>query len=158
MATLKALLIKREGNQQVVYLDKLKRLTVGIGHLVLPADKLKLGDRIDPQRVMSFFSKDTAKALAAARVQARKAKIHDNDFIVYLASVNFQLGPFWYKKFKKTWALVMARDYDDAAVEVQRSKWFSQTPRRVKDFQGALRRLATEAEPEKAAAQGGKSK
>ncbi|MEI9974829.1 MAG: hypothetical protein WDO73_23935 [Ignavibacteriota bacterium] len=73
------------------------------------------------------------------------AKIADPQFIVYLASVNFQLGHDWHRKFKKTWDLILKGHYKEAAVEVAKSSWNSQTPKRVQDFQHALRKL-----PEKA--------
>jgi hypothetical protein len=76
--------------------------------------------------------------LAAAKSQASKAGIKDSDFIVYLASVNFQLGTDWYKEHKKTWALIMEGQYSAAADEVKKSRWHSQTPKRTKDFMDAL--------------------
>jgi GH24 family phage-related lysozyme (muramidase) len=138
MPSLEQLLRKREGCEYVVYLDSMRKPTVGIGHLVTSADKLKLGDKIDDNQVSAFFKEDSAKALAAARAQAAKAGIKDPAFIVYLASVNFQLGIGWRKKFKKTWALIMDGKYSAAAEEVQKSRWYSQTPIRAKDFQRAL--------------------
>jgi GH24 family phage-related lysozyme (muramidase) len=137
---LEELLKKREGYRLDVYKDpkKANKPTVGVGHLVQLEDKLKLGDTIDDKRVTEFFKKDSAKALAAARAQALQAGIKDADFVVYLASVNFQLGTGWNKVFKKTWSLIMEGKYAEAAKEVQRSHWYSQTPIRVKDFQKAL--------------------
>jgi GH24 family phage-related lysozyme (muramidase) len=141
MPSLESLLRQREGCRNDVYLDSRKKPTVGIGHLVTSADKLKVGDKIDNARVSAFFQKDSAIALSAARSQASKAGITDSNFIIYLASVNFQLGPAWYKKFAKTWDLIMKKHYKDAALEAQKSAWYSQTPVRVKDFQLALRKL-----------------
>src|SRR5438876_8183154 len=106
MPSLEQLLRKREGVETKVYKDTRGKLTVGIGHLVGPGDKLKLGDEITDQQVSEFFKKDSAKALAAAKAQASQAGISDSNFIVYLASVNFQLGTGWNKVHKKTWALI----------------------------------------------------
>lgn len=147
MPSLESLLRLREGCRYDVYLDTRRKPTVGIGHLVTAADKLKIGDKIDDARVSEFFKKDSAKALAAARSQAMQAGIASQDFITYLASVNFQLGTNWNQTFKKTWELIVKGHYKDAAAEVQKSQWYNQTPVRVKDFQEALRRL-----PEKASA------
>jgi lysozyme len=141
MATLLSLLKDREGYELKVYLDSEGKPTVGIGHLVVAADKLKLGDTIDDARAMEFFKKDTAVAISAAKSQASKAGISDGDFIVYLTSVNFQLGTDWYKEHKKTWALIMEGQYSAAAAEVKKSRWNSQTPVRTKDFIGALLKL-----------------
>jgi hypothetical protein len=42
----------------------------------------------------------------------------------------------------------MEGKYEEAAKEAENSKWFRQTPVRVKDFQGALRDLAPKKVPE----------
>lgn len=141
MPSLEQLLRKREQCIPYVYNDKLKNLTCGIGHLVMPGDKLKLHDKVDDSQISAFFKKDSAKAMSAARSQASKAGIKDSDFITYLASVNFQLGTGWNRIFKKTWALIMEGQYKAAAEEAQRSRWYTQTPERVKDFQKALLKL-----------------
>ena len=160
MPTLKNLLMLREckGGKPAleVYKDSLGVLTVGIGHKVLPTDKLKLNDKIDDTRVDAFFAKDTKKAVAAAKSQAAKAGIKDAQFIVYLASVNFQLGT----------ALVYHPQEDlapDPAMATTRappsksrkSKWASQTPVRVKDFKKALLALPQARRPRP---KGGKSR
>ena len=142
MPSLEQLLRDREGVRTKVYLDSRGKPTVGIGHLVTPADNLKVGDEITDQQVSEFFKKDSAAALSAAKSQASKAGINDSDFLVYLASVNFQLGTSWNTVHKKTWALIMEGKYDEAAEEAGRSAWAKQTPVRVKDFQQALRALA----------------
>jgi GH24 family phage-related lysozyme (muramidase) len=134
-------LAEHEGKELVVYLDSEKRLTVGIGHKVVSADKLKLNDKIDQAQLAAFFKKDSALALSAAKSQASKAGIKDADFIVYLACVNFQLGPNWYKEHKKTWALIVEGQYSAAAKEVKKSRWNGQTPKRTKDFIEALLQL-----------------
>jgi GH24 family phage-related lysozyme (muramidase) len=60
MASLKQLLTLREckdGKPSMkVYKDSRGFLTVGIGHKVVSADKLKLGDEIDDARVDAFFT------------------------------------------------------------------------------------------------------
>ena len=151
MPTLKSLLLQREckgGKPELkVYKDSLGIPTVGIGHKVVSGDKLKLGDTIDDKRVDEFFTKDTAKAVAAAKSQAAKAGIKDADFIVYLSSVNFQLGTGWNTIHKKTWKLIMDGNYSEAADEVGKSKWAKQTPIRVKDFQSALLALPQAKKP-----------
>jgi GH24 family phage-related lysozyme (muramidase) len=139
--SLEQLLRMREGVRTKVYLDSRKKPTVGIGHLVVPADKLKVGDEISDMQVTDFFKKDSAKAVAAAKTQAVKAGIKDPNFLVYLASVNFQLGTKWNLVFKTSWKLIMDGKYEEAAKSFESTKWYRQTPVRVKDFQKALRNL-----------------
>lgn len=136
-------MIDKEGYRIDVYPDPLKRPTVGIGHLVVPADRLKLGDRISKARVEAFWKQDSDAALQAAEQQMRLTGITDPEFFVALADVNFQLGKWWYKDHKKTWALIVSGDYDAAAREAQDSDWYGQTRGRVEAFQDALRALSS---------------
>src|ERR1043165_3055076 len=135
------LMVLREGRRNDVYLDTLKRPTVGIGHLVVPGDHLAVGNVISDAQVSAFFQKDGAGAMQAARSQAAQAGIKDAAFLPYLASVNFQLGTDWTSEFKKTWKFILDGLYEDAAREAADSDWASQTPVRLEDFQDALRRL-----------------
>jgi len=135
-------LLVREGKRNVVYRDSLGKPTVGVGHLVLPGDNLKVGDTITDAQVQAFLDQDAQAAWAAANRQAAEAGVTDGCFTVALASVNFQLGTGWTKKFPNTWALIKAGKYNEAATELSGSLWAKQTPVRVQDFQKALRDLA----------------
>ena len=141
MANFAQLMRKREGVKREVYLDPLKIPTVGIGHTVTKDDNLNVGDKITQQQVAAFFKQDGADAIAAAKRQAGKAGIKDTTFIVYLASVNFQLGVDWHKKLRKCWKSILDGEYEEAAASLQKTRWFRLTPVRVKDFQRALRSL-----------------
>lgn len=141
MAATEALLRLREGEKLVVYLDTRKIPTVGIGHKVLSSDHLKVGDTISQAQVDAFFAKDIGSALAAAHLQAEQAGITAPAFIPYLTSVCYQLGVRWTTVFPNTWKQIVAGDYEEAALSVGTSTWAKQTPVRVTDFQGALRRL-----------------
>jgi len=140
-AAFQKLMELREGCRTAVYLDTLNKPTVGIGHLVLPQDNLKVGDTITNERVDAFFAKDGAAALGAARSQATLAGISESSFIPYLASVNFQLGVRWTATFPATWKMIVDGEYENAAQALEGTVWSRQTPVRVKDFQDALRRL-----------------
>ena len=131
----------REGCRTTVYPDSRGLPTVGIGHLVVPADHLRLGDVISEDRVNALFGTDGAAALAAAWAQAGEAGITSTAFIPYLASVNFQLGTGWTQKFPHTWQMIVGGRYDDAANALNGTVWQHQTPVRVQDFQAALRAL-----------------
>jgi len=135
---LRNLLIMREGRYTTVYSDSRGLPTVGIGHLVTPADDLAIGDTIDDQTVDELFAVDSAGALDAAWDQAAEAGITSTAFIPTLASVNFQLGTDWRSKFPHTWQMIDNGDYADAAHALTGTLWQQQTPVRVADFQNAL--------------------
>lgn len=142
LARLRQILEAEEGRRTRVYADTRGRLTVGIGHLVLPDDRLNAGDVISEARVDALFARDAARALAAASSQAAEAGVTDAEFVARLAAVNFQLGSGWTAVFPKTWGLIVAGAYGAAADGLASSLWARQTPRRVAAFQAALRRLA----------------
>ena len=133
----------REGVRNKVYKDSLGKLTVGVGHLVLPKDNLKLGDVISDERVNAFLREDARTAIVAAESQAfmlvylRKNR-EIREMIKALASVNFQLGPNWYFTHKATWRLLKEGKLLAAAEEIKDSLWYAQTPVRVNDFSKAL--------------------
>lgn len=129
----------REGKRKIVYKDSLGKPTVGVGHLVLPEDHLNVGDEISEAEIQSFLKKDSAKAWAAAKAQAKElGKAEDWDFVIALGSVNFQLGTAWNKTFKNTYAALLRGDYETAIKGVKSSIWARQTPVRTADFVAAI--------------------
>lgn len=138
---LEQLLALREGNRNVVYHDSRGFLTVGIGHLVVPNDHLRLGDKVTSAQVDAFFAKDSADALAHAKTQAAQAGITEPTFLPYLASVCFQLGDAWVTKWPHTWAMICAGEYQQASDSLDNTPWDKETPLRVEDFQDALENL-----------------
>jgi len=141
MRAIRASMIEKEGYRQDVYLDTRNLLTVGIGHLVLPRDNLKLGDTVSKQRVDEFFGQDIRAALIAAENQARELSALTDDFVKALIHVNFQLGTGWKDEHRKTWRYLKEGNYQAAAVETKNSAWYNQTPVRANDFSNAILRL-----------------
>jgi GH24 family phage-related lysozyme (muramidase) len=142
LAEFQRLMTEEEGRRNRVYLDSRGFATVGVGHLVRPGDRLEVGDVIPDARVDALFRADGARALEAARAQAAQAGVPDPAFVSRLAAVNFQLGGKWPREFPRTWGLILAGDYAGAADELENSKWFHQTPARVRAFQAVLHGLA----------------
>ena len=135
----------REGQSLKVYKDSLGKLTVGVGHLVLPKDKLKAGDSITPERMAAIFEADLAAACAAAFRQCKDADVRTVELAAGLISVIYQMGPKWNvssqlggKGFVNTWEAIKSRQYIIAISRVQSSLWAKQTPVRVDDFVTAL--------------------
>jgi len=133
----KAHAIQREGRRNKVYLDSLKKPTVGIGHLVKPEDKLKLGDIISDIQIDIFFNKDSDKALNTSYKQWKEINILTPEWLAALISVNFQLGDFSVK-FKNSYKLLVRHEFDKVIQNLQNSLWAKQTPLRVADFIEAI--------------------
>lgn len=131
-------MIEKEGIKYEVYKDHLGNLTVGIGHLVKPRDKLKLGDVISAQRVEILFNQDISDAIWAAIDQAKQAGEFEVDFVTALVHVNFQLGIHWTKEWPNTWKNLKAGRLQKVINAVMGSLWHRQTPVRTNAFKQAL--------------------
>jgi lysozyme len=129
--------IEREGYRRRPYLDTVGKLTIGIGHLILPEDNIKNDEQISKERVEELFQKDTAKALAKSIRQMEYIGIKTPEFLAALISANFQLGDFSVK-FKNSYELLKEGKYDEVIENLRRSLWMRQTPVRVKDFIKAI--------------------
>ena len=138
-----AFLESREGVKKVVYRDTLDKPTDGMGHLLTPAEQVlyPVGSTAPQSIIDAWVAADSAQAYTAALSQAHVLGVGDPNFIKVLTSVNFQQGAHWFTKFPKSWTLMSAHKWEEAAVEIQNSLWFKQTPVRVADFQAALRSL-----------------
>ena len=135
--------MREGGDREDVYKDSKGSLTAGIGHL-LTAEELKLykeGDLIPQEQRNAWFKQDSQRAIQAAQAQAEELGHTAPRFVENLTSVNFQLGTAWNLEHKNTWRLMKEGNYAGAATEAANSKWFRQTPDRVKDFQTALRNV-----------------
>lgn len=131
-------MLMEEGYENVVYLDSEGFPTVGIGHLVLPRDRLKLGQRISDERVEKLFKKDITSAINAAIEQALEVGEFEVDFVIALTSVNFQLGENWPQSWPNTYAKLKNGDFAAVIRAVKRSLWAKQTPKRTEAFIVAL--------------------
>lgn len=85
-----AFLKQWEDVRRKVYKDTAKKLTVGVGHLVLPQDNLRLGDVITETQVDAFLSKDIQTALGAVN-ELVKVPLTAGQCIA-LTSFTFNLG------------------------------------------------------------------
>lgn len=130
-----------EGDKLVVYRDPLGKPTVGTGHLVVPADNLKVGQSITPAQDAAFFLKDGSGDMVAAVQQCRLAGITAQAFLPVLGSVCYQLGPDWMKVFPTMWGMLLKGDYAGCAADALTTAWAHQTPTRVAQFVAALKAL-----------------
>ena len=140
MKTLQEFLESREGKRYEVYLDSVGKPTVGIGHLVLPEDKLKVGDRVTDEQINKWFDNDIKKALNKALAQCNELNIHDEEIINIFVSANYQLGDFK-KVFNTTFDLIKNKKYAKAILNIAISKWMQQTPVRAGDMISAITKL-----------------
>lgn len=130
----------REGIKYKSYKDSLGHLTGGVGHLLSPLEAITYpeGSQIAPKLVEAWLVGDIQIAQKAAEKQCEELTEPSEELLCALIHVNFQLGTSWYKIHKKTWKLMTQGRYRAAAREAANSRWHSQTPIRVNDFQKVL--------------------
>ena len=128
-----------EGVRYVTYKDSLGKLTGGIGHLILSKDGFtRAGQTIPKKTVEKWYISDATKAIKAAIKQAIEVGEYEEDFIIALTHVNFQLGVYWPQKWPNTYAKLKAGDLKAVIRAFQGSLWNRQTPRRVANIIVAL--------------------
>lgn len=126
-------LIRDEGLKLKVYNDHLGKPTVGVGHLVLPKDKLKLGDKISKSRALKFFREDVktsikdAQKFVGSKTWGKLSKNVKN----VVTNMAFNMGYPKLRQFKKLKAALVAEDYQEAAKQMKNSRWYSQVPNRA---------------------------
>lgn len=140
MKTLQEFLESREGKRYDVYLDSVGKPTVGIGHLVLKEDNLKVGDRVTEAQIAIWFNKDIQTAKNKAIVQCQELDIHNEEILNIFISANYQLGDFK-KVFNTTFDLIKNKKYAKAILNIAISKWMQQTPIRAGDMISAITKL-----------------
>jgi|TARA_E500000081_G_C6138916_1_gene358794 GH24 family phage-related lysozyme (muramidase) len=141
----------REGYKDVVYLDTLGKPTGGVGHLLTSEERkiYPVACMLKESIIVEWYEKDIEKALNACNEQCKILGIHEIDFKISLTSVNFQLGTKWYRKFPSAWKALCHKDYDKAIDEIlyankeeeRYSRWYKQTPVRVKDFIESIKQI-----------------
>ncbi|QFT78229.1 Lysozyme RrrD [Erythrobacter sp. THAF29] len=112
-------MIEEEGVRYEVYRDVAGYPTVGVGHLVLPQDNLRVGDRISHQRAVSLLERDLAKAEKIARRLLGDLPVnqHEFDALVDLA-FNVGEGNLSRKRSPRLNRAIASADYNAIADEL----------------------------------------
>ena len=127
---LTAQLRRDEDTKETAYKDSLGFLTIGVGRLI---DSRKPGAGLRPDEIDYLLRNDIAD-----RVQALTKALPmlfpklDEARQGVLLNMAFQLGTAGLLGFKSTLALVAAGKYAEAAEQMLKSKWATQTPDRAK--------------------------
>lgn len=144
-------LTDREGSKEMSYEDSLGHLTGGVGHKLTKEERDEYTEgTLIPESVRNrWLAEDSTGAYNAAIKQADELKYQNQNMIEALASVNFQLGTSWRKKFPSAWEALKKGKYDEAIRQVkynkkEPSKWSTQTPKRTNDFISAIEQLKSE--------------
>ncbi len=132
-----------EGVRLRVYKDSVGLPTVGVGHLVLPVDRLSLGDVITQARCEVLFSSDLARTIHACETKLEGWADFPGEIQEVLANMAFNLGIAGLLKFVTTLRHLRNKDYVQAAEALIRSKWYTQVGNRSKRLVARVRALAS---------------
>lgn len=134
-----------EGCKFEIYNDHLGYPTFGIGHLITeddPEHGQPLGTPIDVDRVREAFEKDVD------RVRLDCLKLYP-DFVdlpeeaqLVIANMMFNMGLPRLSQFKKMKAAVDAGDWEEAANQMEESRWYRQVPNRAERLIERMRLLS----------------
>ena len=126
---LTAQLRRDEGNRAAAYQDHLGFWTIGVGRLI---DSRKPGAGLRPDEIDYLLKNDIADRVTALTKALPWFSALDEARRGVLINMAFQLGTAGLLGFKSTLALVAAGKYAEAAEQMLKSKWATQTPARAK--------------------------
>lgn len=89
---LRDIIREEEGQVLTVYRDISGKPTVGAGHLVVPDDKLAVGDRISARQMETFLDRDLQKAANSVRKLLGRTKVKQHEFDA-LVDLVYNVGP-----------------------------------------------------------------
>ena len=127
---LKQRIKKNEGFRNKPYLDSLGHPTIGYGHLITKKEKKIFKAKLSKKFLSKIFDKDFRIALTAYKKNFNYKK-HSKDTKEVLIEMIFQLGIKKQKKFVKMNKHMKNNNMFLAALEMKRSLWYKQTPKRV---------------------------
>lgn len=117
---LSAWLKKEEGFSKKPYLDTLGIPTIGYGFTYLTEEESEL---ILEHRVRDMVNQ-------VHRYLTNEHILLDEYRVCVLANMAYQLGWNGVLKFKNMWKAIRNKDYETAALEMMKSKWYRDTPAR----------------------------
>ncbi|WP_313128731.1 glycoside hydrolase family protein [Pseudescherichia vulneris] len=104
-------------------------MTVGYGHLIKQGEDFSTG--LTEEEADKLLSRDLANAVLQVQSLGIDVPSDWNDFLILMT---FQLGINGVKNFKKMIAALNEKNYREAVLQAQDSKWNAQTPFRVRDM------------------------
>ena len=118
-----------EGTKATAYQDHLGFWTIGVGRLI---DSRKPGAGLRPDEIDYLLRNDINDRVQALTKALPWFDRLDEARRGVLINMAFQLGTAGLLGFKSTLALIAASKYTEAAEQMLKSKWATQTPARAK--------------------------
>ena len=123
-----------EGCVNSVYLDHLNLKTLGVGHLVTEWDEeydKPVGTTVSDDRVNELFEKDINVTLEECRYLYDDFDSLPEEVQKIIGNMMFNLGRPRLSRFHKMKKAVLDKDWQEAANQMQDSKWYKQVTNRA---------------------------
>tara|TARA_R100001224_G_scaffold108106_1_gene84076 strand:+ start:1483 stop:1929 length:447 start_codon:yes stop_codon:yes gene_type:complete len=123
-----------EGCVNSVYLDHLNLKTLGVGHLVTEWDEeydQPVGTTVSDDRVNELFEKDINVTLEECRYLYDDFDNLPEEVQKIIGNMMFNLGRPRLSRFHKMKKAVLDKDWQEAANQMQDSKWYKQVTNRA---------------------------
>jgi len=123
-----------EGCVNSVYLDHLNLKTLGVGHLVTEWDEeydQPVGTTVSDERVNELFEKDINVTLEECRYLYDDFDSLPEEVQKIIGNMMFNLGRPRLSRFHKMKKAVLDKDWQEAANQMQDSKWYEQVTNRA---------------------------
>ena len=123
-----------EGCVNSVYLDHLNLKTLGVGHLVTEWDEeydKPVGTTVTDERVNELFEKDINVTLEECRYLYDDFDNLQEEVQKIIGNMMFNLGRPRLSRFHKMKKAVLDKDWQEAANQMQDSKWYEQVTNRA---------------------------
>ena len=128
-----------EGYKLTVYRCSAGYLTGGIGHnfdadpaLKIMHRKVRFGDKLSPDEALALFDYDLKKVMRGLKTSLPFFELAPENIQAVLINMAFQLGINGLLRFKKMLAAINIGDYEKAAMEIEDSKYYTDTPNRAR--------------------------
>ena len=138
---LKSDLRSEEGYRDELYFDTRGFKTIGIGHLVKPTDKFVQGKKYKRKVIEKIFNYDVKICVQDAYNLCKDLEINE-EAILIIAHMCFQLGRTKTAKFVKMFEALKNKDYIEAGLQMEDSLWAKKhTPARASRLAEQMKKL-----------------
>ena len=144
MEKLRQQLIIDEGVKYEVYLDHLSLKTCGIGHLCRddePEFEMEIGTQISEDRCTELFEEDIKSVIKDCKKVFEDWDDMDEEVKQICANMMFNLGRPRLSNFVKMKTAIDNHDWQEAAIQMQDSKWYKQVPNRAERLCERMRNI-----------------
>ena len=139
---LKKRIMDHEGFRNTVYLDSLKKATIGYGHLVTKKDNFIEGVEYKEKDLRQLFYQDFEKAETGAdQIIGHISELHPETKNIIIEMV-FQLGTMGVRKFSKMLLALEEKNYYEAHLQMLDSRWRKQTKTRCESLAKIMKECA----------------